>query len=135
MTEVEIIRAFEAGLVSGDSFHHADHVHLAFAYLSTFPVFTALERFSSALKRFAAANGKPRLYNETVTCAYFFLINERIARTKHSNWEEFSASNTDLFVWRNGSLFHYYRATTLQSDLAKNVFILPDKYLESETSP
>jgi hypothetical protein len=104
VTEVEIIRAFEAGLVSGDSFHHADHVHLAFAYLSTFPVFTALERFSSALKRFAAANGKPRLYNETVTCAYFFLINERIARTKHANWEEFSASNTDLICvekWRS----------------------------------
>jgi hypothetical protein len=60
----ELIERFEANPTSEASFHHADHVRLAFAYLCEFPVLTALEKFSSALKRFAAARGKPQLYHE-----------------------------------------------------------------------
>jgi hypothetical protein len=64
MTGVELIDRFERGLSPDDSFHHADHVQLAFAYLSQYPVLQALERFAAALKRFAEARGKSQLYHE-----------------------------------------------------------------------
>ncbi|MGB7599859.1 MAG: hypothetical protein WBM24_06120 [Candidatus Sulfotelmatobacter sp.] len=64
MNHRQLIHDFESGVISADSFHHADHVRLALAYLCEYPVPTALERFTSALKRFAVANGKPQLYNE-----------------------------------------------------------------------
>lgn len=67
MTGDELIERFERGLDPSDSFHHADHVQLAFAYLCKNPVLQALEKFASALKRFAAARGKTQLYNETIT--------------------------------------------------------------------
>ena len=76
----ELIDRFERTLTPDTSFHHADHVRLAFAYLREYPVLLALERFAAALKRFAEARGKSQLYNETITCAYFFLIRERMAR-------------------------------------------------------
>jgi hypothetical protein len=127
MTAEEFIERFEADAVPEDSFHHADHVRLAFAYLSRFPALEALERFCAALKRFATARGKSHLYHETITHAYFFLIRERMARSQKTEWEEFALANPDLLVWKNGILARYYRAETLQSDLARTTFVLPDK--------
>src|ERR1017187_4871926 len=89
MSNEELIQRFESGAVPEDCFHHGDHVRLAFAYLSQYPTLQALDKFSSALKRFAAALGKSQLYNETITHAYFFLIRERIARSGSTDWEEF----------------------------------------------
>ncbi len=134
MSNQELIRRFENDLLPDDSFHHADHVRLAFAYLGEYPVLHALEKFASALKRFAAARGKTQLYNETITCAYFFLIRERMARCEGADWEEFSRQNPDLLVWKDGIMSRYYREATLKSDLARKVFVLPDKCLESQTS-
>ena len=88
MSDEELIHRFESDAVA--SFHHADHVRLAFAYLRQYPALQALEKFASALKRFAAARGKTRLYHETITHAYFFLIRERIARSGGADWEQFA---------------------------------------------
>jgi len=122
-----LIERFESGAIGNEGFHHADHVRLAFAYLSQYPVLQALEKFASGLKRFTAAKGKPQLYNETITCAYFFLIRERMARRKSACWQEFAQRNPDLLVGKDGILINYYRETTLKSDLAREVFVLPDK--------
>jgi hypothetical protein len=130
MRNEELIRCFESDAIPEDSFHHADHVRLAFAYLCEYPVLQALEKFASALKRFAAARGKTQLYNETITCAYFFLIHERMARSEGAEWEAFAHDNPDLLTWKGGILSCYYREATLKSDLARKVFVLPDKCLE-----
>jgi hypothetical protein len=127
MTDAELIDRFELGLILEESFHHADHVRLAFAYLSQNPPLQALEKFTVALKRFAAARGKPQLYHETITHAYFFLIRERMVRTATDNWDNFARLNSDLLEWKGGVLTRYYRDATLQSDLARSVFLFPDK--------
>jgi len=127
MTDQELIRCFEADNMPDGSFHHADHVRLAFAYLSEYPVLEALDRFCRALKRFATARGKSQLYHETITHAYFFLIRERMARCAGATWDEFARCNSDLFVWKDGILARYYNEATLQSDLARTVFLFPDK--------
>ncbi len=127
MNNEELIRCFENDTLPQDSFHHADHVRLAFAYLCEYPVLQALEKFACALKQFAAACGKTQLYNETITCAYFFLVRERMARCEGAGWDEFAGRNDDLFAWKDGVLKSYYHESTLQSDLARRVFVLPDK--------
>lgn len=129
MTDHEIINRFEAGNVPESGFHHPDHVRLAFAYLRTYPVLLALERFSAALKQFAACHGKAQFYNETITWAYMFLIAERIARcgAEEPDWDHFAAQNPDLLVWKGGILSRYYQEATLKSDLARRTFIFPDK--------
>src|SRR5579863_9796232 len=114
MTNQEIIDSFETDRIPGDSFHHADHVRLAFAYVCEYPIFEALQKFSRALKRFAEARGKTQLYNETITCAYFFLIRERMARCPGVGWEEFARENPDLLTWKDGILSRYYCEATLK---------------------
>ena len=130
MTNQDLIRHFETNSVAGDSFHHADHVRLAFAYLSEYSTLDALQKFTNALKNFAAARNKPQLYHETITCAYFFLIRERMMHDQGIHWEEFARRNPDLLIWKNGILTRYYRESTLKSDLARNVFVLPDRCLD-----
>lgn len=127
MTNQELIDRFENGSVPEAEFHHADHVRLAFAYLRQFPPLEALDKFIGALKRYAAALGKANLYHETITHAYFFLIRERMARTARLDWDEFIAANPDLLTWKNGVLTRYYEDATLRSELARAVFLFPDK--------
>jgi hypothetical protein len=127
MRNDEFIQEFESDLVPENSFHHADHVRLAFAYLSEYPPLQALDKFSSALQRYAAARGKAQRYHETITHAYFFLIRERRARLPASDWGEFCRHNADLLMWKDGILSRYYQEATLKSDLARTVFVFPDK--------
>lgn len=127
MTEQDLIAHFESGWLP-TAFHHADHVRIGFAYLRQYPLLQALERFSAALRQFARKQGKQNLYHETVTWAYLFLIHERISRARQpQSWEEFAGANPDLLMGKNGILKRYYAEETLQSDLAKSVFLFPDK--------
>ena len=127
MTGDSLIEQFETGSTPPENFHHAEHVRLAFEYLRRCGAIEALERFSRALKRFAAAQGKARLYHETITWAYLLLIRERMARAGGSqSWQEFADQNPDLLIWKGGVLSTLYRQETLESELARHTFVLPD---------
>ena len=122
-----LVSEFEQGRAPGD-FHHADHMRVAFAYVSEFSMLEALAKFSAALKRFAISKGKPNLYHETITWTYLLLIGERLARAgNNQSWEEFAEENQDLLVWKSGILERYYSKPTLESDLARERFVLPDR--------
>ena len=128
MTDDELIQGFEECTLSNMAFHHEDHVRVAFLYLCRYPALQAIRRFSESLIRFAAAHGKPGLYNETVTWAYMLLIRERMARAKNGQgWLEFRAANSDLFDRSREILHKYYRPETLASSLAKGTFLFPDR--------
>jgi hypothetical protein len=128
MSDEEFIAKFEDCSLGNESFHHSDHVKVAFLYLSRYPALEALQRFSTSLVRFATTHGKPGLYHETITWAFMLLIRERIARTgQQQTWTEFVACNGDLLSWKENILKKYYRDETLQSDLARSTFLFPDK--------
>lgn len=128
MTDREYLEAFESGTLAAAGFHHRDHVRMAFCYLRVYPPAEALARFSAALRRFAAAQGKPERYHETITWAYLLLVRDRMARREgRRTWEDFAAENPDLLSWRPGILQRYYREETLASDLAREVFVFPDR--------
>ncbi len=128
MTNRELIEHFENLTIHPEQFSHREHVRLAWTYLGEYPTLTALSRFCEGLKRFAASVGKPDRYHETVTWAYLLLIHERMAKnTASKSWEAFAEANADLLNWEANILKRYYREETLQSDLAKRVFLFPDK--------
>lgn len=128
MSGDKLIEQFENGATPAATFHHADHVRLAFEYLRRYSALEALQRFSAALQRSAATQGKAQLYHETVTWAYLLLIRERIARAGSAqSWLEFVEGNADLLVWKGGVLATLYHQETLDSDLARRTFVLPDR--------
>jgi len=126
--EDELLRQFEDCSLPLERLRHAAHIQIAFLYLRSHPVLDVLARFPQALKRYAATHGQEGLYHETITWAYILLIHERMQRAGHAqSWTEFKLANPDLLVWADSILKQYYRAETLSSGLAREIFLFPDK--------
>ena len=56
------------------------------------------------------------------------LIHERMALAPGQTWPAFAAANPDLLEWRDGAFFRYYGEEVLESDLARDVFVLPGPF-------
>jgi hypothetical protein len=123
-----LLRQFEDCSLPLDRFHHRVHIQIAFLYLHKYSVLDVLRRFPEALKRYVAAHGKVGMYHETITWTYILLIHERMQRAgRPQAWTEFASGNPDLLTWTDTILKRYYRDETLSSDLARKMFVLPDK--------
>lgn len=125
----ELLSRFEDGSLPSESFHHEQHVRVAWMFVRRYGMPDALGRFPQALKRFAAAKGAAGLYHETITWAFLLLVAERIARGPDGDWERFAAGNPDLLTWKPSLLDRYYERETLKSDLARRTFVMPDRCL------
>jgi hypothetical protein len=129
MSGDDLIAQLESCALPEEQFHHADHLHVAWIYLTRFTAAEAIAKFSETLRAYAASRGKPDRYHETITWAFLLLLNERIRRLGPGiTWEQFVALNHDLFDWKNSILLRYYRPETLASSLARQVFLMPDRF-------
>src|SRR4030095_4160973 len=122
MTDDELLRSFEAGDEPPGGFHHEQHVRVAWIYLQRLPLAEALGRFATGLKHFAAVQGSPELYHETITVAFVLLINERLSEGHEMLWVDFAARPPDLLAWKPSILDRYYREDTLWSPRARRTF-------------
>ena len=123
------VEAFEACTIPAGQFQHLDHVRLAWLYLREAPLPETMIRFRTNLQRFAHRHGADGLYHETITCAFLVIINERMARQPDLDaWDSFAAHNADLFTDARALLHQYYHPETLKTDLARRVFVMPDRW-------
>jgi hypothetical protein len=128
--DMAFLGQFEAAAIPGDAFGHKEHVRVAWVYLRLYDLTGASHRFIDALKRFADFHGADGLYHETITWAFLLAINERIGKmARHHDWQAFAAENPDMLESGSTFLHRYYRPETLKSDLARRVFVLPDRGL------
>jgi hypothetical protein len=128
MSDDDLIAQLEACTLPEDQFHHADHLRAAWVYLTRLPAAEAIAKFTEALRSYATSLGKAGRYHETITWAYLLLLNERIRRAETvKSWDQFVAAHSDLLDWKHSILMRYYRPETLQSDLARRVFLMPDR--------
>jgi hypothetical protein len=95
MTDEQLLAGFEACTL--ESFHHTDHVRVAWIILRRMPLPDAVSHFTASLQRFAAAAGAPQKYDDGLTRRYLALIDERIRG--ETSWEEFARRNPSLLVW------------------------------------
>ncbi len=122
-----LLNAFEDASLPNGAFHHEEHVRVAWLYVKRLGVAAAIPRFADALKRFAIAKGAPNLYHETITWAYLLLIGERLARQPVETWTDFATAHPELLAWKPSILDRYYSEGLLWSDLARAVFVMPDR--------
>lgn len=128
MNDREYLAAFESCALQPGEFHHSDHVRVAWMMLEDGPLEEALARFSQSLRRFAAHVGANDLYHQTITWTYLFAINERRQRLAPGHdWPTFEAANPDLFSDHRGFMGRYYSPELLESNLAKQSYVLPDR--------
>jgi hypothetical protein len=124
LTDDVFLAAFEATTLPLAAFDHRAHVRAGYLYVTRLGFGAAIDRFSSSLKSFAAANGKAGLYHETITVAFLALINERVRlQSAEAGWAGFAAANPDLFA--KDCLARFYGAEELAMPEAREVFLLP----------
>ena len=122
----DLLQRFVDTTLPADQFHHRQHVHVAWLFVTHHGMPAALAEFSTAIKRFADAKGATGLYHQTITWAFLLLIADRQARTPAESWEAFEHANPDLLSWKPSILNRYYSKELLASDLARRAFLMPD---------
>ncbi len=123
----DLLDRFVDTSLPADQFHHRQHVQVAWMFVRKYGMPQALAEFTNAIKRFAEAKGAHGLYHETITWAFLLLIADREARSRCETWEAFAADHPDLLAWKPSILSRYYSKELLASDLAKRVFLFPDR--------
>jgi hypothetical protein len=122
----DVVRAFEERRTLTGSLSHREHVMIAWHYARTRPAPQALAELAHGIQELAVALGKEGLYHETLTWAWFSLIRERMERMGvDATWEEFSAASEDILSGR--AIHELYERATLDSDLARRVFLMPGR--------
>ena len=123
MSDDDFLEALENTTLPLVAFDHRAHVRAGYLYLARHGLGGAIERFSTTLKAFAAANGKQGLYHETITVAFLALINEHALAGNACHWENFIAANPELLDRR--TLTRFYAPEELTAPEARRVFKLP----------
>lgn len=128
MTHTDLLERFEAATLTGEEFPHSEHIRVAWIYLHEHPLLDVLELYPRNLRKLADALGANGLYHETVTWFFVLLVHDRMARgTEGESWEDFAASNPDLFERSSDIMSRYYLDDSWRSDLARATFVLPDR--------
>lgn len=121
------VEAFEQCQVDPESFDHAAHVRLAYAYLCGNEPEVACDRMKASLLRFLAQVGAdPAKFHETITRAWILAVKHFMDQVGPTgSYAEFIERAPDLLDPR--IMLTHYSAETLFSDDARSGFIEPDK--------
>ncbi len=119
----EVTRAFLDHSIEASTFHHAQHVRVAYDLLQTQDFIDAAATYAKGLRVIATAAGVPEKFNVTITYAFMSLIAERCATLVNGGFDRFIADNPDLMS--KSALSGWYADDRLHSELARSVFLLP----------
>ena len=133
MNDLNLFRAYESGVLPREAFSHKIHIQLGWIYVGRFPLTEAIERFSARLKSWARKNELDGLYHETITWAYLMIINERRHKHEGNDFDAFISANADL-LGNPSVLEDYYTRETLDSDHARQTYVMPDKAIAQKAA-
>jgi hypothetical protein len=120
------IAQFESLDVDPAEFDHEAHLYVAWSYLKQFDLLASIDRYRSTLRRLTQKFGVPDKYHETITWFYLIQVGERAAGNAASDWLGFKEENRDLFARNPGIIRRYYSESRLRSEVASEIFVLPD---------
>ena len=118
------------GQFSPAVFTHEDHLGVAFELLRQCDFPEAINVYTRAIRGFATRSGAPQKFNTTVTIAFLAIVAERSRADQ--TFAQFMACNPDLRS--KDMLSHWYSKETLNSDLARNIFVMPAPLKTSRAS-
>ena len=124
MNRQSILQKFESGTINASDVGHRGHVQVAWEMLRSYPFLEATSRYSDGIQRIAKAAGAPEKFNLTVTLSFMSIIAEKMVDSDAADFEHFYALNPEL---DRNLLTDWYSPQRLGSELARNVFLMPDQ--------
>lgn len=126
MDDDSFVQQIESCTLPPESFHHRDHIRLAWIYLRTMNFVAACERLRASVLRFSMHHGAAGKYHATVTLAWMYLLKEASGKhTSADSFDQFLNAHPELLTIRTLEL--YYSPETLASHEARERWIAPDR--------
>ncbi|MEM8982930.1 MAG: GNAT family N-acetyltransferase [Pseudomonadota bacterium] len=123
-SDAEFVDAFLRADWPPAAWTHTAHVRLAWALLGTNSPEDAIETVRSGIRRYNARVLDSDGYHETMTRAFFRLVEAEFQSGE--DFAAFQARASDLFSRSPLAVERYYSPALLASDLAKRQFVEPD---------
>jgi hypothetical protein len=125
LSDEEFVTAFEECRIAGDSFHHADHVRLAWLYLREFGASGAQEKMLDGIRKMAAHNGALQKFHYTTTVAWLRVVAAaQKADAVPVSFEEWIVKHPALVDKKH--LQTHYTKERLESEEARSGWVEPD---------
>jgi hypothetical protein len=125
LTDQEFCEAFESLEIPKESFHHREHIRLAWIYSSHYAEEEAAARMARGIRAFARHHGVEAKYHHTVTLAWMRLVWQAVRATPQTrHFTSFVNANPHLLNPR--LLGDYYSPELLNHDAARSSWIEPD---------
>lgn len=126
MDDEQYLKSFEAYAIDPATFHHREHLRVAYVLIVTYGLETAFVRLKASLLGFLIHLGVgTEKYHETVTYAWLLAVNHFMHMAKPSHgFDDFIQSNELLL---DASIMNtHYSQKLLQSSEAKAKFLEPN---------
>jgi hypothetical protein len=126
LSDDELLRGFEGCRLAPGSFHHGDHVRLAWICVRRFGPLGAEEHLLSGIRKMADCAGVPEKFLHTTTVAWVRLVAARQERSQASErFEDWIAKWPELL--HKNFLDEHYSAGMLESPQARSGWLEPDR--------
>jgi hypothetical protein len=124
LTDDELLRGFEGCRLAPGSFHHGDHVRLAWICVRRFGPLGAEQHLLNGIRKMAESSGVPEKFLHTTTVAWVRLVAARLGGGNETfkNW---IAKWPELL--KKDFLNDHYSAGKLESAQARSGWVEPDR--------
>lgn len=121
----DFITAFEECTLPGSSFHHREHVRLAWLYLEAHAEDEAERLMADGIRRYASSLGAAAKYHHTLTVFWMRACAEARRRGPGAgDFDAFVAAHPDLLD--KALVDRHYSRAVIESEAAKQAFVAPD---------
>ena len=126
LDDATFVAQFEDLTLDPAYFSHLGHLRLAWLYLKSYDVETAVERVCQGIKRYAESLGAHEKFNLTLTDAFTRIMAERMGEKADGGLEDFLKGNSDLVGDAFAVLTEYFSKELLLSKQARISLVAPD---------
>jgi len=125
LSDEQFVEAFESCRLPKESFHHADHIRLAWIYLRRMPESEAAGGIAESIQRLAAHYGLSDKFHVTMTRAWTRLVAAALTSAPPDmQFPEFAAAHPHLLD--KNLLEKHYSSESLRGDEARSAWLEPD---------
>jgi hypothetical protein len=125
MTDDDFVAAFQTGRLSPASFHHRDHLRLAWCLIRRSGAAAATTMITVGIRRFATQHGQADKYHETLTRFWVRIVSHLIdTRPDIAAFERFLEAYPQLLD--KALPYRHWSRETMQSQAARARWVEPD---------
>ena len=120
----QFVAAFEAGQIANESFHHRDHLRLAWIQIRRLGLEGASDAVAGAILKFAAHHGRADRYHDTMTRFWLRAVALGINRHRSLRFDDLLAAEPHLLD--KNLPFQHWSREQMASDEARRQWVEPD---------